>query len=185
MRTLKILKTLWLGALVCLLSAPVARAQFAVYGEGQAIHFNDQVYGTTTWFGGGTFGAYYDFFRPPVLGIGLDARGTFAGSGNQHFRSGLAGLRADAKIPVLPLRPYVEGLIGVGGTKTDVASNVSSGYTNKFEYEVLGGLDFTVFPHVDLRLPEVGWGQMSPASGGPNAPASKILGLSAELVIRL
>src|SRR5947209_2993384 len=68
MKTLKMLKTLWLGALVCLLSAPAAQAQFAVYGEGQAVHFNDQVYGTTTWFGGGTFGAYYDFFRPPVLG---------------------------------------------------------------------------------------------------------------------
>lgn len=183
MKTLDTLRTVLFGGLVCLLSAPVARAQFAVYGEGQAVHFNNQVNGTTTWFGGGTFGVYDDFLRLPVLGFGLDARGTFASNGNQHFRSGLVGLRADARAPVLPFRPYVEGLIGVGGTKTDSGSNISSGYSNKFEYEVLGGLDFTVFPHVDLRLPEVGWGHIPPLqSGGPD---STLLGVSAGLVIRL
>jgi hypothetical protein len=179
------MKSLWFGALACLLSAPVAHAQLAVYGEGQAVRLNDQASATTTWFKGGTFGLYDDFLRLPLLGFGFDARGTFASNGNQHFRSGMVGLRADARAPVLPFRPYVEGLIGVGGTRTDVASNLASNYSNKFEYEVLGGMDFTVFPHVDLRLPEIGYAQMSPVSSVANPPSAKLLELSAGLVIRL
>lgn len=173
-------------ALACaLLFAPAAHAQFAVYAEGQAVRFDNQVNATTDWFTGGTFGAYYDFARIPVLALGLDARGSFLSGDQQHFRSGMVGLRADARTPALPFRPYVEGLIGVGGTKADVTSNLPLHYSNKFEYEVLGGLDFTVFPHLDVRLPEIGYARMSPVSSSSTSPDSRLLELSAGLVLRL
>ena len=168
-------------ALVCLSFAAVAHAQFAVYGEGQALRFNNQVNATTSWFTGGTFGGYYDFLRVPVLGLGFDARGSFLSGDQQHFRSGMVGLRADAKAPAFPIRPYVEGLIGIGAVRPDTSQN----YTSKFVYEVLGGLDFTVLPHLDVRLPEIGYARMSAVSGGSNAPDSKLLELSAGVVLRL
>ena len=92
------------------------------------------------------------------------------------------------KAPVLPIRPYVQASVGAGGTKYTgpTAAGISNlQYHSKFMYEILGGVDYTLVPHVDLRVIEIGVGRQTGASGAVGNPAVITVEVSTGLVIRL
>ena len=75
----------------------------------------------------------------------MDARGDFA----TNSRSFTAGPRLALHFPVFPLKPYSEILIGQ--TSYD---KTSSGFKpgGNFSASYVGGIDTTIFPHLDWRI---------------------------------
>jgi hypothetical protein len=106
--------------------------------------------GSSDWAFGPTVGVYKQTgYAAHIISVGGDLRGTFLTRNSFHYYTGAAGPRIAFKAPILPFRPYVEGLIGVG----NVQNNSGGGSTN-FNYQVLAGLDTTLLPHLDWRVVE-------------------------------
>jgi hypothetical protein len=142
------------------LSAVAAQAQIGLYGMGSGGHFTTmggQGGSVTAW--GGTVGVYDDFLPLGPLALGGDARGFVQNSGNStqygnKLLGGLVGLRLAVHVTAIPFRPYIQAEVGgVGTNNGDSASRTAS-----VAYQVQGGLDVTVLPHLDLRG-EYGAGQ--------------------------
>ena len=146
--------------------AVAAHAQIAAYamGSGAFLGSGNGNAGFSAF--GGTFGIYDNFVRLGPLKLGGDARyfqNTSSGNtavGN-HIRGGLVGPRLALNLPLLPFRPYIQAEIG------DIATNYGTlpNRPNSFAYEIQGGRDFTLFPHLDLRG-EYGGGQIKGYAGG-------------------
>lgn len=156
--------------LAVLLSAPSAlRAQLALYGAGSGASFSnaskDLGYG-------GMVGVYKQGGH--FLAIGLDARGTFVGRDGFHYYTYAAGPRIAFKPRVIPIDPYVEGLVGLANYNT--GSGTSS--TNHLNYQVLAGIDATILPHLDWRVIDV-------AYSGVGSESIHAVTFSTGLVIRL
>ncbi|RXH56368.1 hypothetical protein [Granulicella sibirica] len=154
-----------------------SHAQIGVYGELSATHIKNPNNGVSTsanlgdnnyWTTGGTVGVYDDFFHLGPLSLGPDLR--FSGASGAKF--GLGGARLAFHPPIFPIKPYVEAL--VGGIS---ASNLTNTKSSTLTYEVLGGIDYTLIPHVDFRAIEIGGGQLSDAS-------RSMLTVSTGLVVR-
>ena len=144
------------AACVTGLCATPARAQLAVYGSFSASDFKLPHVG---WQYGTTFGAYYDRWSIPFFAYGLDARGTVVGSGNTHIYSGLVGPQIRFKPHILPFMPYVEAVVGAGNVQTGQGSTQND--ITKFEYQFLGGVDWTILPRIDWRVAEFSYGSFS------------------------
>jgi hypothetical protein len=153
---------------VFLLATGSIHAQFGIYGMGtggiesgpgvgsQALSNGHGSF--TAW--GGTGGIYDDFLHLGPIRLGADGRFFIEHTGNStpygnKLQGGLGGLRADAHLPLIPLRPYVQAEVGAAGTNNGTEPSLTTGFT----YQVQFGLDITVFPHLDLRG-EYGVGQM-------------------------
>jgi hypothetical protein len=127
---------------------------------------------------GGTFGAYLASGRLAVLSVGVDLRGSFARSNNgTSFDTGSIGPRIGLNTHILPIHPYIEGTIGLG----HIDFTGSTGSETKLEYQVLGGLDFTILPRIDWRVAEYSYGGLSTINNYNYRPKS----LSTGLVLRL
>ena len=144
-----------------------AHAQFGVYAMGSGGFVGSSTAASTPSFHiwGGTFGVYDDFLRLGPIKLGSDLRYFQESSSNSNgydskLHGGLAGLRLSLKLPLVPPKPYIQAEIGGVGTNYGVDAH-SSG---SFAYQVQGGLDFTVFPHLNLRA-EYGGGEIGAASG--------------------
>ena len=169
----------------------VASAQIGIYGKFDITRYSGpQGAGfpiATRWFYGPGIGVYYDFMHLGPVAVGADLRGNLLFASQYRYRSALFGVRLSAKAPVLPIGPYIQGSVGAGGpryTGGGLAAGISSvPYSTKFQYQVFGGIDYTVLPHLDLRLPEIGYGRMSDPSGS-GGPSSSILTISSGLVFR-
>ena len=132
---------------------------------------------------GGTGGVYYDRWKLGPVKIGADLRGSILttkrgayvnfNGGGARINSVLGGVRVVFHTPVLALKPYVEGLAGLG--KSDygllyngggVTSNGIVGNStvlrNNFEYQALAGLDIKLLPILDYRVAELGYGGLDP-----------------------
>jgi len=164
-------------ALMVLLLPGVLRAQVGVYAGFSATKLN---VANTDWIKGASFGAYYDPIHLPLVNFGIDARGSvLGGSGATQVKSGLIGPRAVVHLPILPLKPYVEGLIGVG--QVQVGQGVAATRSGtQFEYGLAAGVDFTFFPRLDWRVVDYQYG----AFNGSNSTTSQKT-LSTGLVFRL
>ncbi len=143
------LLSLLLGAVTC--AAP-AMAQIGVYGTFSAANYNVP---HTGWEYGSTFGAYYDRWHVPFFAFGLDGRGTVVNSDNVTTESGLVGPRVAFVPHVLPIMPYVEALVGVGHAEVGPSSET------KFQYNFVGGADWTLLPRIDWRVVEFSYGGIS------------------------
>jgi hypothetical protein len=75
--------------------------------------------------------------------------------------------------------------VGVGGSKYNGPSRLQTHYNSKLQYGFIGGLDYTLIPHVDLRVAEVGYLRMSGITGGFPAPAVNLVTVGAGIVLRL
>jgi hypothetical protein len=175
--------------LICLaLGGAAARAQIGIYGKFDYTRYTDHSLNEETSYDGVGAGIYYDLLHLGPAHLGLDLRGSQQSENNLRFRTGLAGIRLAAKLPAIPIRPYVQVSAGAGGGKSTgpFAAGISGEqYHSKFLYEVLGGLDYTLIPHVDFRAIELGYGRETGSSGTPGSnPASTLFLLSTGLVVR-
>jgi len=144
--------------LLCLLLAPsAAHAQIAVYAGFSGASIAN---GGTDWAYGPLFGAYKQTgYAANIVSIGGDARASFLSHDNFHYYTGAVGPRIAFKAPILPFRPYVEGLVGVGNVQTDGRNS-----NTHFNYQVLGGLDTTLLPRLDWRVVEFDYSAVSSQS---------------------
>ena len=132
---------------------------------------------------GGTGGVYYDFWKLGPVKLGADLRGSilttkrggyvnFNGGGARIY-STLGGVRAVFHTPIRVLKPYIEGAAGLGRSDYGLLYNgqgiSNSGIVgnstvlkNNFEYEAFAGLDIKVFPILDFRVAELGYGGLDP-----------------------
>jgi hypothetical protein len=151
-------------------------AQLALYGSFTTQRLN--VPGFNSWINGGTFGTYLASGHFAVLSVGVDARGSFATGGGTSFDSGAIGPRLGFNMHILPVQPYIEATAGVGHA---AFSGLSSSDVTKFEYQFLGGLDYTVLPRVDWRVVEFSYGGLTGLNTNSFHPKS----ISTGIVLRL
>jgi hypothetical protein len=164
---------LLLGSLALAL-VPAAGAQLlSVYGTFSDTQFsnvqssvpptNTGTYQTTSFWGAGVGGGV-TFGVLPVgpVHIGLDFRGSTkpgASGGDTAF----GGLRIGLKLPVIRIKPYVQGSGGYVVTRTAApasSSNTSGTITNQYAgYEIFGGVDYPIVHFIDFRVIEIGGGQ--------------------------
>lgn len=159
----KLLKTfllVFVFAFMAFAGRSSASAQTGVYATFTAAKTD---VGNNSWIYGPIVGAYFDSSHFAVLEWGVDLRGSFlGGSGSNQLQSGLVGPRVAAHLPVIPLKPYAEGLVGVGHVKSNQLS------ATKFEYQVLGGVELNVLPRLDWRVVEVSYGGLPGIANGIN-----------------
>ena len=105
---------------------------------------------------GPLFGVYMQ--RGSPLSIGLDVRGSFLTRNGTQFYTGAVGPRVAITPPLSRIKPYLEGLVGVGG----VSSGASS--STHLNYQVLFGVDATIVPRVDWRVIEYSYSALQGAS---------------------
>jgi opacity protein-like surface antigen len=185
------LRTL-IPVLAVILFVPVlsASAQVGIYGKLDAVRFsksssNTENFGSTGWFYGPGAGVYYDFLHLGPASIGADVRGNYLFSNPNKYRSVLFGARLSVKPPALPVRPYVQGSVGIAGSNSPKVGLNGGQFENKFAYEVVAGVDYTIFPHVDWRTLELGYGRVSAVSSFAGTASNSVFLLSSGIVIRL
>jgi len=137
---------------------------------------------------GGTGGIYYDFLKLGPVKLGADLRGSilttkrganvnFNDSGTRIY-SALGGVRAVFHTPIAPLKPYIQGSVGLGRSDYGLSNTTSSGQVilyNNFEYMGLAGLDIKLLPIMDWRVAELGYGGLNPfGTYGHNYPIKQV-----------
>jgi hypothetical protein len=137
-------------------------------------------------FGGVDFGGYWEFKHLASADVSIDMRDTIQHGDSSSINSFLMGLRLSAKPLKFSMKPYVE--LGVGDGRTRAALSIV--HVNKFEYNVMGGIDRPLNKHIDWRVVEVGYGTVKTMSseiyGGPvTIPAAKLLNFSTGFVFRI
>lgn len=161
-------------ACIAILAIP-SYAQTGVYAEFSSSNFNSPGVGRQY---GPTFGFYHEIFHPPFLRVGFDARASLLGSDSHKAYMGLIGPQVQIHPRVLPLMPYVEGLVGAG----DVNVGQGGSLVNKtaLAYEGVIGVDWTILPRLDWRVVEFSAGGFG-STGASISPRT----WSTGLVLRL
>lgn len=174
---MKLLKYLASAALfAAFLPAMPAKAQLGVYANFSAAKLN---YSNTNWIYGPGFGAYLDHGEFWLFSAGVDARGEILGTGSStRFDAGYVGPRLVLKPRVVPIMPYVEGLVGAGYAQYGPAGAQTS--ATKFSYQFVGGVDYTILPRIDWRVAEFSYGGLSILGSSLNPKV-----ISTGIVIRL
>ncbi|SEC45684.1 hypothetical protein [Terriglobus roseus] len=166
----RLFSTLCIASLPLLAYSTAAQAQTGIYAQftGQSNDLNS----SSGWFWGATFGFYQDRHSVGPVHLGVDFRGAILKHDQAQFDSGLGGLRLTVVPHVVPFKIYAEALGGVG--------IVSNGPTNTHaQYQVNGGLEYTILPRIDWRVAEIAYnGYSGTGTGNP-------VGLSSGLVFRL
>jgi hypothetical protein len=161
---------LLLGCLIFFsLAAP---AQTGVY---VAFSASDIQVPNVGWQYGPTFGIYHDAWHFPLVRIGVDARATLLGSGAVDM--GFIGPRLELHPHVLPITPYVEGLVGVGHVSLGGGAPIDQ---TAFDYEGVVGADWTILPRLDWRVAEFSCGGFTGVTDNPSPRT-----ISTGLVVRL
>jgi hypothetical protein len=166
------------------------KAQVAIYGMGSGGYLSavNSSIGPTTLSGesfsayGGTLGAYDTLRSWGPVKFGADARGFIESSTNSDtYGNQLRGLMGGARLALfshaVPFSPYFQAEIGGVGTNYGTQSTRST----SFSYQIQGGLDYTIFPHLDGRF-EYGAGQIGAFAQGQRQEMQQI-GLG--LVVRI
>jgi hypothetical protein len=128
-------------------------------------------------FYGGTIGAYLASGELAILNVGVDLRASSVRDGGSSLTDGAIGPRVALNLHIVPLHPYVEATAGAASLQFKGGS--SNGIN--FEYQVLGGVDFTILPRLDWRVFEFGYGGLYVPEGGPYHPKS----FTTAIVLRL
>jgi hypothetical protein len=133
-----------LPALLLCLITPVlhAQARFAIYGTAGT---EQSGLPNQAWKLGGTFGFYYGLLHAGPIDVSVDARGDLS----KDINSGFLGPRIAFKLPVIPIKPYGEFIMGVS---TYSRTNAGIQYSDDFAYRYVVGLDSTILPHIDWRV---------------------------------
>jgi hypothetical protein len=187
-----------LAAAVLLGTTSAARAQVGLYLNPFATNVSNSVVdnsvfgflgpdSTSRTFWGVNLGGYYDFYHSGKFTVGGDIRWDDARANNAVLKEFLVGVRFSGQPFKHPWRPYFEAAGGEGSTKAP-HSAISE---RKPDYRFLGGVDYPIAKHVDVRVIEVGWGRLKTISsatvgngGNVAIPASNMLSFSSGLVFR-
>ena len=174
---MKISQYLLLAALgLATLAVKPANAQLGVYANFSAAKINGS---SSDWIYGPGFGGYLDHGHFIFLSTGIDLRGEILGTGSStKFDAGYIGPRVAFRPHVLPVKPYIEGLVGVG--HTELVSDGVQVDTTKFSYQFVGGVDYTLIPRVDWRVAEFSYGGLSILDGSLHPKV-----ISTGIVVRL
>jgi len=130
-------------------------AQIAIYGGFSGARASGV---SSEWIYGPMVGLYKQHgYVANTVNIGGDLRGSFLGRNGFHYYTVAVGPRVAFKPPVLPLRPYIEGLIGVASYN----SGNGTDSTTHFNYQFAGGLDVTFLPKIDWRVIEFDYSAVS------------------------
>ena len=132
-----------------------AVAQFAVYANLALNHHTDTNSNSSHLLYGAGVGLYDDFVHAGPVALGGDLRGDFLAGDQYRYRSLLLGARLSAKLPLTPVRPYIEPVIGIGGARYagPTAIEITNvPYDSKLTYGFVGGIDWTALPHLDWRI---------------------------------
>jgi hypothetical protein len=142
--------------LAVLVAAPTGlHAQIGIYAAGTGASLRNA---GTDWGYGGLVGVYKQSgYAASIINIGGDLRGSFVSRNGFHYYTGAVGPRIAFKPHVIPLDPYIEGLVGVASYNTGSGTSTST----HFNYQVVGGLDATIFPHLDWRVIDVAYSGVS------------------------
>ena len=126
-----------------------AQAKLAVYGTvgGE----NRGVVNANGWETSGIVGLYVGLLNFGPVAISVDGRGELASS----IKSGLVGPRIALHLPVMPLKPYVEALVG-GSTYPNLPNGLP--LKSRFAGRFVAGLDTTILPRIDWRVIDFGYG---------------------------
>jgi hypothetical protein len=166
-RLLQILPLILLAVLATKLNA---QAKLAIYGtagtESSGLPYNP-------WKLAGTLGLYYGLYDFGPFYLSVDARGDISSA----IHSGFGGPRLAVKLPVLPIKPYGEILIGVSSYPQ---TSGSIQYSNDFAYRYVLGVDSSIFPHIDWRIADFSYG-INRSGNGTGTHAETI---TSGLVIR-
>ena len=141
--------------------------------------------GTSAMFYGVNMGAYHDFKTPYAFKAGLDVRDSILHSNDAFLNNFLVGVRFSGKPFHNNWKPYLEPVIGAGTSRAPATTLA----VTKFEYGLLGGLDYSTHHHIDFRVVEVGYSGLRTASSqtiGNSAqiPAAQIITISSGFVFR-
>ncbi len=188
-----------------LFAAVPTMAQTGIYSEFNATDIQSA---GEPWMYGVTFGTYFDKHfsqHIPNMTLGPDFRLALQSGSNSAYSGGpaqslisiLLGPRLAFKLPVVPIHPYIEGLIG--GSDSQIGELIPDGYQtsantprgtaiNKngggtMEGHVLGGLDMKISKHLDWRMVEFNYGKLFLSAGG--TPDYGLTTLSTGFVVRL
>jgi hypothetical protein len=170
-----VLGTLIAGLLLWSAATP-AMAQTALYGAFSATHVNNAGVADGTWLYGPTFGMYRDTSHTTPVHLGYDVRASFVGGGGVSMQDLLLSPRISLHMRMIPLSPYAQ--IGGGITRVSQTGTPSTTTTNtEFEYQILGGVDWTLLPHVQWRVLEYSYGSVSGmgASFNPKSISSGVV----------
>jgi hypothetical protein len=176
------------AALLLASSLAVAHAQVGVYGKFNVVHVpitSATNFVTPGWYYGPGGGVYFNLVHLGPVSLGGDIRADYLFQSPQRYRDVLAGVRVGAKAPLLPLRPYAQISAGIGGPSTSGVQNSGRAYNNKFQYWIIGGIDHTVFPHIDWRIAELGYGHMTGISSGTPVAGVNLFTVGTGLVVRI
>ncbi len=100
---------------------------------------------------GGTFGAFYDNHHFPLINFGLDVRGVLVNSDSvTKVTAVTAGPRAVFHLPLVPVHPYVEGL--VGGAHVQTGQGVARYDGTNLAAGFAAGADLTILPYISWRV---------------------------------
>lgn len=148
--------------LACLVAlAASSRAQTGIYAEFSTSNFHSPGIGRQY---GPTFGLYHEVFHPPFLRIGFDARASLLGSDSHKAYMGMIGPQLQLHPRVLPVMPYVEGLVGAGNVNVGQGGSFIS--KTAFAYDGVIGLDWTILPRLDWRVVEFSAGGFGGTGAG-------------------
>ena len=151
---------------------------------------------------GGTFGAYYDFKTLGPIRLGADFRGNVESSSRgagvksvgtgSHLYSVLGGVRGAFHTRYSFLEPYVHLSGGLGRSDYGLLRNVNGTapplngtylLQNSFEYHAFAGADIHLFPALDFRVVELGYGGL--AAFGNNSHNYSLRTVGTGLVLHL
>ena len=157
-------RVFFLASICVLFAGHAAVAQVGAYALFTGAKINQD---NTPYMYGPTVGVYLNQQYSPLVSAGVDFRGTFVSRGpvngvvntDQRVNNVLGGVRLAITPKVLPIKPYVEGLVGIGYIKAGLPPNRTT--STHFEYQALGGLDYTILPQLDWRVIEFSWGRLS------------------------
>jgi hypothetical protein len=168
------------GLYVNPIAEPIRNSQadtgpFAFLGDGS----------TSRTFWGASIGGYVNFVHAPKFDAGIDVRDMIVTGNNAHLNSFMVGGRLVAKPIAESFKPYLQVSIGAGSSKPPH----SSVHLTRLQYQIFGGVDYTLAKHVDFRIVEVGYGGVSTISSGNfngsvTFPASSLFSVSSGLVFR-
>jgi hypothetical protein len=161
-------------------TATAAQAQaFSIYGTFSPAHLSNvetgAVYSATSgyvnqttsyWSSGFGGGLTANFLPIGPLRIGFDLRGSVK-PGSIGANYALFGFKVGVHPPVLKFHPYGQFSVGyLSSSTTNVSTpagqttgSIGGIFANKYAaYEIMGGVDYPLIPHLDVRVIELGGG---------------------------